>query len=232
MYIYTDEPVASKWHCSCNLPWLKCPTHFPIVSNWSCKHKGIIPKSNTRAVSLQRRSPPTGKLGDPFVKRALQKMSTKKFGIGMFTDSFLRERVTSSRKPSSARHKPLIKRQSVPSIPPVIKREYASNKSIFEGSKVLKALMHRGVVQKEQIESRMKVLKSAEHGCNLRGPPPQVCRPVTSRPSNPDSSSRNRDSVSALVVGEPTVAKPQKRKASPEWPALALEKHARIASKK
>ena len=200
---------------------------------------------------MQRRPPLTGKLGDPFVKRALQKMSTKKFGIGMFTDSFLESKATSSKKPGRASNKPLFKRPNVSPVPSVIKREYDSNKSIFEGSKVLKALMQRGFVQKEQIESRMKVLKSAEHGCNLRGPPPQVCRPVTSRPSNPDSSSRIRESVSAIVVGEPafktdplgntqqekvekerpTVAKPRKRKASPEWPAHALEKHARIASK-
>ena len=118
---------------------------------------------------------------------------------------------------------------------PLIQREYEPNASIFTGSKVLKALLQRGIIREEQIESRIKVLKSAQ---------PEPC----DNPK-PTSSSLLKSSKQTNAVGEAAtspgalgntqtqpekVARPafaaKKRKAPAIWPTSALEKHARKAS--
>ena len=118
---------------------------------------------------------------------------------------------------------------------PLIQREYKQHANIFTGSKVLKALMQRGVVLNEQIENRIKVLKSAQ--------------PEPFDYLKPRSSSQKMHSTDATAVGEAAtsigalgntqtqpagVARPvsasNKRKPPHSWPALALEKRARSAS--
>ena len=114
------------------------------------------------------------------------------------------------------------------SVKPRIKGEYASKASIFAGSKVLNALVLRGVIHKDQIENRIKVLKSAEPTCG---------RLEQSRISNPSASSHEVCEDAACVVGvseHPAAAQGNtlKRKVESSHTTSCSSKSARLTSKK
>ena len=105
---------------------------------------------------------------------------------------------------------------------------YVSKASIFAGSKVLNALVLRGVIHKDQIENRIKVLKSAEPTCG---------RLEQSRISNPSASSHEVCEDVACVVGvneqsADARGNTLKRKAEGAQTTVASPKSARISSKK
>ena len=126
------------------------------------------------------------------------------------------------------------KKRALLSVHPLIQREYEPNASIFTGSEVLKAFMQRGIIRDEQIESSIKVLKSAQlEPCDNPKPPSSSLFKSSTKTNAVGEAATSPGALGNTQTQPEEVARPafaaKKRKAPAIWPASALEKHARNA---
>ena len=117
---------ASKWTCTCNLLWVKCPEHF--WSGLQCRGRPRTPLQPGTA-SQERRAASAGQLGDPERERY-----------------FYLEKPAAATATAKAKPKPVKRTLS--------NATDCQHEDPFAGSRVLQQLLQRGLVCQSLLEER------------------------------------------------------------------------------